>query len=295
MVMMGMDEDQEVAALRRLLKSGPRTNRARPSGLADAPAPALPEDDHIVKGTHLVEVLKSLGAEGANTSRFTEAEKLMRVELDERERERGYDSPDTLVSATRLAMLLQAKGTIDEAMRLFKRVVEGYETHEKHGPTHVDTLNAVNNYAILLKQLGRYEEAQPLYERVLAGDEAANGPTHPHTLDSVYNLARLYDATAVPAKALPLYERELSGYATATAATTLHTAPIHLALIQDAPPSPDLLLVRCLPFQVHDPLRQGPRGDAHIRRQPGKRAHQVQRGREGGGDCARVRPRAEDY
>ena len=43
------DEDFEVAALRKLLRSGPRTNRARPTGLADPPAPDVPADDHIQK------------------------------------------------------------------------------------------------------------------------------------------------------------------------------------------------------------------------------------------------------
>ena len=198
------DEDAEVAALRKLLKSGPRTNRKRPTGLAEPPAP--PASDAHNKGTKLAELLKS--QEGLD-----EAETLMRKELALRESNYGPDSQHTLMSATCLAMCLQAKGVVDESLRLYRRVLEGYEALPDFGPDHTDTLNAYNNLAVFLKSLGRFEKAQPLYERVLAGDEAMHGPDHPHTLDSVYNLARLYEATGELPKAVPLYQRELAGCA----------------------------------------------------------------------------------
>ena len=180
----------QVAALRRLLRSGPRTNRARPTELNDPPAPAPPSDDSLKKGSRLAELLQT--HEGLD-----EAEPLMRQEVVEREQMYGFGSEHTLVSVTCLAMCLQAKGVADESLRLYTRVVEGYESLEKFGPMHTDTLNAVNNLAVFLKSLGRFDKALPLYERVLAGDEAAHGPDHPHTLDSVFNLARLYAASAV--------------------------------------------------------------------------------------------------
>ena len=198
------DEDVEVAALRKLLMSGPRTNRARPTGLAEKAAPELPADDHIQKTSRLMELLKT--GEG-----LEEAEKIMRQELQQRESDYGFGHQNTLVSASRLAMLLQARGKTDESLRLHTRVVEGYEMLDEYGPEHADTLAAINNLAVLLKQLGRYEKALPLYEKVLAGDEKKNGANHPHTLDSVYNLARLFEALKQFDKAVPLYRRELAG------------------------------------------------------------------------------------
>jgi len=203
-VMVDYDETAELADLRKLLRSGPRTNRARPTELVDAPAAAPPADDVMRKASRLSELLKT--HEGLD-----EAEPLMRQELTQRESTYGFGSEHTLVSATCLAMCLQAKGVVDEALRLYNRVVEGYEALPQFGPDHTDTLNAVNNLAVFLKSLGSYEKALPLYERVLAGDEAVHGADHPHTLDSVFNLARLYDATGECEKAVPLYQRELAG------------------------------------------------------------------------------------
>lgn len=199
------DEEEELRALRTLLKAGPRTNRARPTGLApEAPAPALSDDDHDKKASKLMELLQT--GEG-----LEEAETLMRKELATREVDYGFGHENTLVAASRLALLLQAKNQMDESLRLHRRVVEGYEILETHGPTHTDTLSAMNNLAVLLKNLGEFDRALPLYERVLAGDEAVHGTGHPHTLDSIYNLARLFDAVGQREKAVTLYRRELAG------------------------------------------------------------------------------------
>lgn len=132
--MQELSEDEEVAALRKLLRSGPRTNRARPVELqADPPAEAPPANDAIEKGSKLAALLQS--HEGIN-----EAEPLMRKELAQRESMYGFGSEHTLVSATCLAMLLQAKlvrdggqsaDIQDEAMRLYTRVVEGYEGYAR--------------------------------------------------------------------------------------------------------------------------------------------------------------------
>jgi len=238
MVMMqDYDDEQEVRALRKLLRSGPRTNRARPSSLTEEPkAPPPSENDHIEQSQRLVELLQS-------PDRLDEAEPLLRQELQKRESDYGFGHPHTLVTVTSLAMLLQAKGEIDEPMRLFKRVVEAYEEHDDYGKEHTDTLNAVNNLAVFLKHLGRYEKALPLYERVLKGDEKSHGEKHPHTLDSVYNLARLYDAIGERDKAVPLYRRELAGceehygkshQETAHSATNLANVLVQMGELEDA-------------------------------------------------------------
>ena len=75
-MMQDISEEEEVAALRKLLKSGPRTNRARPVELADAdpPAQAPPAGDALAKGSRLAELLSTHDG-------IDEAEPLMRQEL----------------------------------------------------------------------------------------------------------------------------------------------------------------------------------------------------------------------
>ena len=132
---------------------------------------------------------------------------MLEQELRQRDDRLGPTHPDTLLSVTCLAMLLQAQGELGGAKPLYERALRGFE--EKYGPTHRDTLISVNNLAVLLKAMGELGEARPLYERVLAGDEEQLGPKHPHTLDSVYNLARLYQAESRLEEAVPLFEREV--------------------------------------------------------------------------------------
>ena len=147
--MQELSEDEEVAALRKLLRSGPRTNRARPVELqADPPAEAPPANDAVEKGSKLAALLQS--HEGIN-----EAEPLMRKELAQRESTYGFGSEHTLVSATCLAMLLQAKlvrdggqsaDIQDEAMRLYTRVVEGYEGYARFLDEHTYILTCASHF-----------------------------------------------------------------------------------------------------------------------------------------------------
>lgn len=187
---MGLDEDEELVALRRLLSSGPRTNRARPAALTPPGAggggsPGQSPAGAPSSAQRLLQLLQ-------DRSGLEEAQPLLELELRQRDERLGPNHPDTLLSVTCLAMLLQAKGQLAEAKPLYERALKGFE--QKYGPTHRDTLISVNNLAVLLKYMGNLNEARPLYERVLAGDEAQLGPTHPHTLDSIYNLARLHQA-----------------------------------------------------------------------------------------------------
>ena len=88
MVMMGMDEEEELAALRKLLKSGPRTNRARPTGLEEAPAPAISDEQHIAESKKLLTLLQTHDG-------LEEAEDMMRKELQEREARYGVGGVET--------------------------------------------------------------------------------------------------------------------------------------------------------------------------------------------------------
>jgi tetratricopeptide (TPR) repeat protein len=200
-----INEDEELAALRSLLSSGPRTNRMRPAALAEpataaSPAPAQPQGGGANSAARLLQLLQ-------DRSGLDEARPMLELELRTRDQRLGPTHPDTLLSVTCLAMLLQAQGELAEAKPLYQRALEGFE--EKYGPTHRDTLISVNNLAVLLKAMGKLDEAKPLYHRVLNGDKEQLGSKHPHTLDSIYNLARLYQAEGNLASALPLFREEV--------------------------------------------------------------------------------------
>jgi len=194
-------------ALRKLLNSGPRTSRARPTSLspqkADDSAPAQATGPG--EAARLLDLLQDRDG-------LAQAKPLLEAELKSRENapDKGKDHPDTLLSVTCLAMLLQAQGNHEEAEPLYRRAMVGFE--KKYGPNHRDTLISVNNLAVLLKSMKKLTEARPLYERVLKGDEDQLGPDHPHTLDSIYNLARLLQAEGKVDDALPLFKKELAGF-----------------------------------------------------------------------------------
>ena len=214
-IMCDLSEKDEIEALRELLLAGPRTERARPTGLEPtssgdsserAPAAAGVNDNESILGSQLTRLLQQVDG-------LAEAETLLRAELAQREEDKGAGDQSVLVSACRLAMLLQAKGANEESLQLYMRVMHGYEAHPSYGPSHPDTLIAVNNLAIYLTRIGAHARALPLLERVLAGDEAAHGVDQPSTFDSLYNVARLHDAMGDFPSALPFFRRELKGCA----------------------------------------------------------------------------------
>ena len=209
-----LSEDEEVAALRRLLNSGPRTNRARPAALSPEKKDVL--GDSQATAQHLLQLLQ-------DKSGLEEAEPMLRKEMETRKKALGSTNAEALLSVTCLAMLLQAKGDHEGALPLYKEALEGFE--KQYGPSHRDTLISVNNLAVLLKSMGNLKEARPLYERVLAGDEAQLGPDHPHTLDSIYNLARLVQAEGDAEKAIPLFKREVCPPSSTPSAPTRQRAP----------------------------------------------------------------------
>ena len=79
----------------------------------------------------------------------------------------GEDHPDTLMSVSNLASVLQYQGKYEESEVMNRRALAGWE--EKLGEDHPDTLMSVSNLAHLLELLHRYDEATTLYERACAG------------------------------------------------------------------------------------------------------------------------------
>ena len=124
------------------------------------------------------------------------------------------DSYETILTMPRrsiglFASLYQSQGRYEEAGRLYRRGLEGWE--EKLGPKHPDTLATVEGLALVYRSQGRYEEAERLCQRVLEAREEKLGPKHPHTLRTVQNLAVVYWNRGRYEEAERLYGRVLEG------------------------------------------------------------------------------------
>jgi tetratricopeptide (TPR) repeat protein len=122
------------------------------------------------------------------------------------------DSYETILTMPRksiglFASLYWSQGRYEEAERLYRRALEGWE--EMLGPKHLDTLGAVYNLARVYWSQGRYEEAERLYQRALEGWEETLGPKHPETLRTVQNLAIVYWSQGRYEEAERLYRRAL--------------------------------------------------------------------------------------
>ncbi len=84
-------------------------------------------------------------------------------------------------------MVFRAQGKLQEAKKMFERVLGGQEM--TLGPEHAHTLASVNNLALALNSMGNLQEAREMYERVLGGYKRILGPEHACT----YNIS-----TALP-------------------------------------------------------------------------------------------------
>ncbi len=133
-----------------------------------------------------------------------EAEILMRATLDLQERHLGADHPDTLRSASILAIILQrSHAAPDEAERLWRHVWERREA--TLGKAHPDTLAAMNNLGNLLRDAGQSAEAIPLNRRAFAELRAVYGDSHPMTLIALNDLANALSQNGQADEAEPLY------------------------------------------------------------------------------------------
>ena len=113
-------------------------------------------------------------------------------ELDEdtlarRRRVLGEDHPDTLASASNLAVDLRDLGEDQAARELDEDTLA--RRRRVLGEDHPDTLTSASNLAIDLRNLGEYQAARDLDEDTLARRRRVLGEDHPDTLASASNLA----------------------------------------------------------------------------------------------------------
>lgn len=90
-----------------------------------------------------------------------------------------------------LGLILWNRGEIDEAERLWRDALAGYE--RSLGPTDVNVATVAFNLGQLLHGQGRYGEAEPLYRQALEVRAGKFGPRDPRTQETVNMYGLLLD------------------------------------------------------------------------------------------------------
>jgi tetratricopeptide (TPR) repeat protein len=118
---------------------------------------------------------------------YSDAERMFRVVLQERERVLGSEHPDALETRNDLEAALYYEGKYAEAEAEARTLlaIRG----KVLGPEHPDTLRTRNNLADDLFAEGRYAEAETEFRAVVKLKEKVFGPENPNTLRSRNNLA----------------------------------------------------------------------------------------------------------
>ena len=166
--------------------------------------------------------------------------------MDPLRRVLGPEHHATLASMNGLALVLQARGKLDEAEPLFARSWKpgiapgpraphhaGLDEQPGHGapvpgqagrgraalppgrgtrarvlgPEHFATLASMNNLAEVLRARGKLDEAEPLFRQVVEAGHRVLGPEHPTTLTVMSNLAMVLQARGKLNEAEPLSAR----------------------------------------------------------------------------------------
>ncbi len=148
---------------------------------------------------HMIAVLRLRGR-----SAEPETEALALRSLAIIERELGGDHLDTGRALDELASVLQDRGDLTAARRLFARKLALQE--RALGAGHHEVGKTANKIGMLLHELGDFEEARLSYARALSIRERQLGAKHPETIATLDNLANLALARGDARGALPLLE-----------------------------------------------------------------------------------------
>ena len=120
-----------------------------------------------------------------------------------------FDGDTSTLMTVNLGNLYKSQGKLDEAEKMYRRALQGYE--KALGPDRTPTLMTVNNLGSLYADQGKLDEAEEMYQRVLQGYEKALGPDHTSTLNTVNNLGNLYKSQGKLDEAEKMYQRALQG------------------------------------------------------------------------------------
>jgi Tetratricopeptide repeat/Domain of unknown function (DUF4062)/NB-ARC domain len=114
------------------------------------------------------------------------------------------DHPETLRSASNLAVVLRAVGELERAFQLAEQTLA--RSRRVLGDDHPDTLASASNLAVVLRAVGELERACQIEEETLARRRRVLGDDHPDTLASAGNLAVVLRAVGELERARQLNE-----------------------------------------------------------------------------------------
>jgi hypothetical protein len=120
----------------------------------------------------------------------------------------GPDHPDTLESASTLALALSSMGEHQQARDLHEDTLTRHR--QMQGQDHPATLISANNLAIELSALGKHRQARDLHEDTLTRSRQVLGEDHPNTLESATTLALVLRALGEHQQARDLHEDTLT-------------------------------------------------------------------------------------
>ena len=84
----------------------------------------------------------------------------------------GKEHPDTLMSMTKLAVVLRDQGKYEQAEEMYREVRRLRET--VLGKEHPDTLMSMISLAAVLRDQGKYEQAEEMYREADSGGQRAS-------------------------------------------------------------------------------------------------------------------------
>jgi eukaryotic-like serine/threonine-protein kinase len=119
------------------------------------------------------------------TARSTEAETILRRNLDDGRRSLGRDDPITLDAAERLGSVLWHLGKLDEAEAVLRKNVA--DRSRVLQPEHADTLRSIHLLSRLLRERGRLDEAQKLAYDYAHSIQCTRGSNHPDIVVALTN------------------------------------------------------------------------------------------------------------
>jgi len=121
----------------------------------------------------------------------------------------GLTHAVTVNHMSALAVLMDARGALDEAEALYRQAHKAY--HDSLGDAHPSTLASASNLALLLKDKGSLCEAEQLCRGILKSREETLGLEHRTTLTSVVNLAVMLETQGKTDEAIKLFRRAFDG------------------------------------------------------------------------------------
>ena len=177
--------------LREMLSSADPLNEGRNARVVDVldrAAEGVYEqfgDDPEVRGA----LQHTIGTTYWSLGLWEQAETHLRDALAARIDSIGEEAPETLITMSNLASLLQARNDLAGAEQLKRRVLE--LRRKVYGDDHERTRRSMSSLASLLHDQGKFDEAEALNREVLAQLRRTKGNDHPVTLSAMNNLALL--------------------------------------------------------------------------------------------------------